>query len=144
LEQPLCIEGRWPDFLIIGAQKAGTTWLYRNLAYHPEIWMPLVKEVHFFSSRYAPSASGWEGKSVAEQVARAQNSVARMARPKEVLDRHRACLAHMKTTDNDDLWYQRIFAFAGSGQAAGEASTFYPCCRARRFPSSPGKFQGCG
>lgn len=38
-----------PDFLGIGAQKAGTTWLHRNLQAHPQIFMPSeAKEVHFF------------------------------------------------------------------------------------------------
>ena len=38
-----------PDLLCIGAQKAGTTWLYENLARHPEIFVPPdVKEVHYF------------------------------------------------------------------------------------------------
>lgn len=37
----------FPDFLGIGAQKSGTTWLHDNLARHPEIWMPPVKEMHY-------------------------------------------------------------------------------------------------
>lgn len=37
-----------PDFLGIGAQRAGTTWLYENLRRHPQVWMPPVKELHFF------------------------------------------------------------------------------------------------
>lgn len=37
-----------PDFLCIGAQKAGTTWLQANLARHPEIWLPPPKELHYF------------------------------------------------------------------------------------------------
>lgn len=37
-----------PQFLIIGAQKAGTTWLFKNLEFHPEIWLPPEKELHFF------------------------------------------------------------------------------------------------
>jgi Sulfotransferase family len=43
---------RLPTFLCIGAQKAGTTWLYRNLAAHPDIWMPPVKELHAFDERF--------------------------------------------------------------------------------------------
>ena len=37
-----------PAFLGIGAQKAGTTWLHRNLNDHPEIWMPEDKELHWW------------------------------------------------------------------------------------------------
>jgi hypothetical protein len=38
----------YPHFLVIGAQKAGTTWLDRNLRTHPQIWLPPEKEIHFF------------------------------------------------------------------------------------------------
>lgn len=38
----------YPHFLVIGAQKAGTTWLDRNLRTHPQIWLPPEKEVHYF------------------------------------------------------------------------------------------------
>lgn len=37
-----------PSFIGIGAQKAGTTWLAKNLSDHPDIWMPERKELHFF------------------------------------------------------------------------------------------------
>lgn len=42
------------DFLGIGAQKSGTTWLYRNLSQIPEFTLPPVKEFHYFdrSSEY--------------------------------------------------------------------------------------------
>ena len=38
-----------PNFLIIGAAKSGTTWLYEKLRRHPEVYMPGVKELAFFS-----------------------------------------------------------------------------------------------
>lgn len=37
-----------PDFLGIGAQKAGTTWLHANLAAHPGVFLPATKELHYF------------------------------------------------------------------------------------------------
>lgn len=40
-----------PDFLIIGAQKSGTTWLRRQLRQHPDVFMP-SHEIHFFDKRY--------------------------------------------------------------------------------------------
>ncbi|NER78113.1 MAG: sulfotransferase [Leptolyngbya sp. SIO1D8] len=39
----------YPDFLGIGAQKAGTSWLYKNLIKHPDIWLPPIKELHYFN-----------------------------------------------------------------------------------------------
>jgi hypothetical protein len=40
--------GRLPDFIVIGAMKAGTTSLYHYLAAHPEVAMASVKELDFF------------------------------------------------------------------------------------------------
>lgn len=37
-----------PDFIGLGAQRAGTSWIYACLYEHPEICIP-VKEIHFFS-----------------------------------------------------------------------------------------------
>ena len=37
-----------PDFLCIGAQKAGTSWLNNVLLEHPQVFMPPVNELHFF------------------------------------------------------------------------------------------------
>ena len=37
-----------PDFICIGAQKAGTGWLYEQLRHHPDFWMPPLKELHYF------------------------------------------------------------------------------------------------
>jgi len=41
-----------PRFLILGAQKAGTTSLFRYLAQHPRVVEPVVKEIHFFDSSW--------------------------------------------------------------------------------------------
>jgi hypothetical protein len=37
-----------PQFLGVGAVKAGTTWLYRNLYQHPELYLPVTKPVRYF------------------------------------------------------------------------------------------------
>src|SRR5215210_3954845 len=46
----------YPDFIGIGAQKAGTTWLYHNLRNHPGIWIPR-KEVHYFDQKIKETSS---------------------------------------------------------------------------------------
>jgi len=42
-----------PDFLCVGMQKAGTGWAFDQLQYHPDFWMPPVKEIHYLD-RDAP------------------------------------------------------------------------------------------
>jgi hypothetical protein len=44
--------GRLPDFLCIGAQKAGTTTLHGLLQEHPGVHMPPEKEIHYFSCHF--------------------------------------------------------------------------------------------
>ena len=47
---------RWrtlPDVLIIGAQRSGTSSLYKYLGAHPSVVVPLRKETEFFSRRHA-------------------------------------------------------------------------------------------
>lgn len=41
---------RRPDFFIVGAPKCGTTAMATYLGEHPEIFMPVAKELHFFGS----------------------------------------------------------------------------------------------
>lgn len=52
-----------PDFLIIGAQKAGTSWLAHNLGQHPGVYLP-PDELHFFdkSARFARGRSWYEAQ----------------------------------------------------------------------------------
>jgi hypothetical protein len=44
--------GRVPNFFVPGVQKAGTTYLCRQLARHPDIFFSKMKEPHFFHQKY--------------------------------------------------------------------------------------------
>lgn len=37
-----------PDFLILGTQRGGTTSLFNYLNAHPQIQLPIIKEIHYF------------------------------------------------------------------------------------------------
>jgi len=39
----------FPDFLILGPQRTGTTWMFFNLHLHPEILLHRMKETYFFN-----------------------------------------------------------------------------------------------
>jgi hypothetical protein len=47
------------DFLGIGVQKGGTTWLYHQLARHSQVAFPRGKEVHCWDAAAAPNADEW-------------------------------------------------------------------------------------
>lgn len=45
--------GNVPKFILIGAQRSGTTTLFEHIVQHPKILRPLKKEVHFFDINYS-------------------------------------------------------------------------------------------
>ena len=62
---------RFPDFLIVGAAKAGTTSLHNYLNQHPEIFMSSIKEPYFFSFyENAPLLKGPYDKGTERQIIR--------------------------------------------------------------------------
>ena len=84
-----------PDFLVIGAARAGTTALYSYLSQHPQVFMPKTKEPNFFA---------FEGETLACEGPGADfinNSVTRIAD------------------------YHALFAAAPPGTIRGEASPLY-------------------
>ena len=86
-----------PDFFIIGAPKAGTTWLYRNLSLNRRIFLPDNKEPRFYCVEEGeelnfrgPGDDGWLSHFVRQRSA-----------------------------------YEALFAAAGPDQLRGEASSDY-------------------
>jgi hypothetical protein len=51
-----------PNFLGIGAQKAGTSWLHRNLRCHPALFLPQQKELHYWDTGFHRSLRFYAGK----------------------------------------------------------------------------------
>lgn len=42
----------FPSFVILGPQKCATTWMYRCLKEHPDVYMPDTDSIHFFNIHY--------------------------------------------------------------------------------------------
>lgn len=60
-----------PDFLIVGAQRCGTTSLYRYLAGHPQVMPPLWRKgVHYFDVSYPRGLPWYTGHFPVERFAR--------------------------------------------------------------------------
>lgn len=100
------VEGRLPNFFMVGAPKAGTSSLYHYLVQHPGVFMSDPKEPHFFYNRESP------GKSVLPESKR-QAPLGKASRWN---------LANHSSTLSD---YLRLFERAAEDQMAGEASTSY-------------------
>ncbi|MGI8888722.1 MAG: sulfotransferase domain-containing protein [Nocardioidaceae bacterium] len=62
-----------PDFLLVGAQRAGTTSLHRALASHPAVVTPLFhKGVHYFDVEYARGLPWYQGHFPVRALSRAR------------------------------------------------------------------------
>jgi len=102
---------RGPDFLIIGAQRAGTTWLHRVLRRHPGLWLPPVKELHYFDKLTSGVATG------RERLRRASMSGRYCLDPWH--------LQYLLGRPSDE-WYARLFHKAQQrGRVAGEITPAY-------------------
>jgi hypothetical protein len=44
----------WPNFYVVGAVKSGTTSVWAHLKRHPQVFLPGMKEPHFFADSLAP------------------------------------------------------------------------------------------
>jgi len=87
-----------PNFLLIGAQKAGTTALYHYLRQHPEVYMPEVKEPGFFA---------FEGEEL------------------NYRDHAGKAASICSYTITDPETYRRLFDGVEQERAVGEATTLY-------------------
>jgi len=88
-----------PNFIVIGAAKAGTTALYWYLAEHPQVFMSPVKETNFFAYGLDPQGKILYGDPEFHQF------------PVKSLPE-----------------YEELFAEAGEAKAVGEASPIYLEC----------------
>ena len=83
----------YPDFLVVGAQKAGTTWLHRNLLEHPEVWMP-EHEVHYFDRKIRDESFDDAWYASLFEPAEAGKTVGEVTPAYSVIDRETVGRAH--------------------------------------------------
>lgn len=89
-----------PDFLVIGAPKAGTTALHASLALHPQLFLSAVKEPKYFLSDGAPPNGATGGGGPGD-----------------------------RQTHGEHIWdptaYAALFTDAPAASVRGEATPFY-------------------
>lgn len=96
MSSPRDASSRWPDFLLIGAPKAGTTALFMALSRHPRIFASAQKEPRYFAyPGKKPQFAGPGGRRKADNLVWAERD------------------------------YLGLFAACPAGHKAGEASTTY-------------------
>src|SRR3712207_5781521 len=115
---------KYPDFLIIGAQKAGTTWLHRNLQAHPGIWMPKEKELHYFDEKARKPASlrqRLRGERPMDERWRRQIKAQLRRYPGELTREGLAWDVRYFFGGYGDRWYASLFE-QGRGKRSGEVT----------------------
>jgi hypothetical protein len=114
-----------PDVVCIGAQKAGTTWLYQNLAFHPRVYLPPIKEISYFSSLYIDGASADNREHRLKQAKDARAWWQASSRPEKERRDHLALLDGLISAEISDDWYRNVYAFCGVDQIGFDISPTY-------------------
>jgi len=115
----------FPDFLCIGAQKAGTSWLYWNMRLHPQIWLPPIKELHYFDHPTSSVLGVILGRQVHQRIARNYfiRQLLRMSTLRGSIEDLRWA-SHYCMVRRGDEWYRSLFA-KRAGQISGEVTPAY-------------------
>ncbi len=124
------------DFLGIGVQKAGTSWLHKNLASHPEVWLPFIKEVHFFNRRFIKDARlerlrRGQGFGRLRLIRRIRLRIRKLRRGETVSQFGKdEEIAYLKRLADRDFfltpeWYDFLFSPAPRDRKTGEITPYY-------------------
>lgn len=112
---------RTADFLCIGAQKAGTSWLDMVLRQHPDVFLPPMKEVHFFDFIYNRNHRKWIRTSF-------RKNARRLIKDESTASYIERLVA---TPRQQDEWYSAVFDHPeAEGRVCGEITPAYsllPC-----------------
>ena len=104
-----------PHFIVIGAQRSGTTWLHRVLSQHDQLWLTPVKELHYFDKQSIKLG-------VLSQYERHR---ARFWSVKRAVSNPRWFCRYW-FLPRDDEWYGKLFRRArGKGKVTGEITPAY-------------------
>lgn len=111
-------------FVCVGAQKAGTTWLGRVLARHPEVFFSPVKEVHYFDHVRGLTEHLSDKKRRSRLRKHYQRLLTQWGRLSELKAQNGWYTRYMADPINDD-WYRSLFADRLGRRFAGEATPEY-------------------
>ena len=115
------------DFLGIGAQKAGTSWLMGQLKQHPDFTMsPVGKEVHFFDVVHGMKPRDPRIKLIKSRISKKLEDI--RSRPYTKKRMLRASWLERLADENyafTEGWYRDLFSNRPSGKKSGEITPNY-------------------
>jgi hypothetical protein len=104
-----------PDFICVGMQKGGTGWLYDQLQFHPEFWMPPMKEIRYLDRDITRSSRARNVLKKARKAPRRQSK--KLARRRQWDERDTAFLEQVAGYRGDPMDLERyasLFRFKGA------------------------------
>lgn len=116
------------SFLGIGAQKAGTTWLYEQISHHPQLAFPLGKEAHFWDRPHDKSAiADYLGRFADVAAIAGEITPSYAALPSSVVQEIHACnpqlrLIYLIRNPIDRAWSSALMALQRAQMTIDEAS----------------------
>ena len=121
----------------IGAAKAGTTWLYRYLAGHPEVRLPAVKELHYFDTvetgKFDRQVTRME-RECARRVERLPTGDARLDRRlRREIGAYQGWLDVIRGGANDAGYVDYLTRTAGGARVVGDITPAYATLSAASF-----------
>ena len=116
---------RYPDLICLGAQKAATTWLDGRLRRDPGVFLPPVKELHYFSSLYNGDARNYGPAHRKAQSRSVIDWIDGLDAPAPDQLSRRAQARHIAEPQVDDDWYSQVFSPARPDQLCAEICPSY-------------------
>lgn len=119
-------QGRKPDIVCIGAQKAGTSWLHVTLATRTDIWVPPFKEMHFFDNKFLEECRRWAPWHVKKGLKSAREQYLDCTTTPD--ETYLAYLGRLETAPIlNGTWYKFVFSRAQEYQKCLDVTPEYSC-----------------
>jgi hypothetical protein len=113
-----------PRFLVIGVQKAATSWLWVQLRTHPDVWLPPVKELHYFDHLYIQSNRNWTTSHIRNNLRKCIVNHAARQNPSLEYIHYLSTLATRNLFTKE--WYRYAFSWsAGADRLTGDITPEY-------------------
>ncbi|MBU1213217.1 MAG: sulfotransferase [Alphaproteobacteria bacterium] len=116
---------RFPDLICLGAQKSATTWLYDTMRKDDGVFVPPIKEVHYFSQLYNADARKYGPRHRRQQCSAIIDYINGLPSQSDQDQVLLTQLAHLNRSDVDDEWYGSIFALAKNDQVCVDICPSY-------------------
>jgi len=119
-----------PDFLVIGAQKSATSWLYFCLQNHPDIYLPSKKELRYFdrAEKYnSPNILAIDSPFKRYNLISFINKLIEIIKKHFKLNKSQIFFWYLKYYFGyyNDRWYISLFNFRKKNQICGEVTPSY-------------------